>query len=47
LVGLFSILPIILVGSLADIFGVKGVLTGIGITVLVIAILRIIFSKTE
>jgi MFS family permease len=47
LVGLFSILPILLVGSLADIFGVKGVLTGIGITVLIIAVLRIIFSKKE
>ena len=47
LVGLFSILPIVLVGGLADIFGVKGVLTGIGITVLAIAAFRIVFSKGE
>jgi MFS family permease len=47
LVGLFSILPIILVGSLADLIGVKGVLTGIGIIVLVIAAFRIIFSREK
>ena len=45
LVGLFSLLPIIAVGSLADIFGVKGVLTGIGIIVLVLAAFRIVFSR--
>ena len=45
LVGLFSLLPIILVGSLADLIGIKGVLTGIGIVVLCIAGFRILFSK--
>lgn len=45
LVGLFSLLPIILVGSLADLIGIKGVLTGIGVTVLAIAGFRIVFSK--
>lgn len=45
LVGLFSLLPIILVGSLADLIGIKGVLTGIGIVVLGIAGFRIVFSK--
>jgi MFS family permease len=45
LVGLFSLLPIILVGSLADLIGIKGVLTGIGIIVLGIAGFRIVFSK--
>jgi len=45
LVGLFSLLPIILVGSLADVIGIKGVLTGIGIVVLGIAGFRIVFSK--
>src|ERR1035437_1400097 len=36
LVGLFSLLPIIVVGSLADLVGIKGVLRGIGIVVLLI-----------
>lgn len=45
LVGLFSLLPIILVGSLADLIGIKGVLTGIGIVVLAIAGFRIIYSR--
>ena len=47
LVGLFSFLPIILAGSLADLIGVKGVLTGIGIIVLAIAAIRIVFAKGE
>jgi len=45
LVGLFSLLPIILVGSLADLIGIKGVLTGIGVVVLGIAGSRIIFFR--
>lgn len=36
LVGLFSLLPILVVGGLADLFGVKGVLTGVGIIILAI-----------
>lgn len=47
LVGLFSLLPIILVGSLADLIGIKGVLTGIGIIVLGIAGFRIVFSRRK
>lgn len=47
LVGLFSLLPIILVGSLADLIGIKGVLTGIGLIVLGIASFRIVFNKGE
>ncbi len=38
---LFSILPVIMVGSLADIFGVGNVITSIGIIVGIIGILRI------
>ena len=47
LLGLFSFLPIILAGSLADLIGVRGVLTGIGAIVLFIAIFRIAFVKGE
>lgn len=47
LVGLFSFLPIILAGSLADLIGVKGVLTIIGIAVLLVVLLRIILSRGE
>ena len=45
LVGLFSVLPIILAGSLADLIGVRGVLTIIGVVVLFIAGYRIFFVK--
>lgn len=38
LVGLFSLLPILIVGALADIIGVKTVLTGIGSIVLLSAV---------
>lgn len=44
LVGAFSLIPIILVGELADLVGVSKVLTGIGIFILVIGIIRIIYS---
>lgn len=44
LVGIFSLFPIIIVGSLADIFGVGSVVTGIGITILAIAFWRIVFK---
>lgn len=43
LVGLFSLFPIILVGRLADIIGVAGVLSGIGVTILGLSIIRILF----
>lgn len=38
MVGLFSLLPILIVGGLADLFGIKGVLTGIGIIILTIGL---------
>ena len=47
LVGFSSILPIILAGSLADLIGVRGVLTIIGIAVLLIAGYRIFFVREE
>ncbi len=47
LVGLFSFIPIILAGSFADLIGVKGVLTMIGLSVLAIAAFRIFLSKGE
>ena len=38
MVGLFSLLPILIVGGLADLFGIKGVITGIGIVVILIGV---------
>jgi len=43
LVGLSSLFPIILVGSLADTFGIGKVLTWIGITLLLIWLVRVVF----
>jgi len=40
---LFSLLPIIIVGSLADIFGVGSVLTVVGFSIGLIAMIRLIF----
>ncbi len=45
LVGLFSLFPIILVGSFADVFGVGSVLTGVGVIVIIIWISRLIFKR--
>ncbi len=39
MVGLFSLLPILMVGGLADLFGIKWVLTGIGLIIISIGIL--------
>ena len=39
-VGIMSIIPVVLVGGLADLFGVKFIITGIGIIVLAIAFIR-------
>lgn len=47
MVGLFSLLPILMVGGLADLFGIKGVLTGIGIIILGIAAVTWIFDKSK
>jgi MFS family permease len=40
LIGVTSIIPVLIVGGLADLIGVKAVITGIGIAVLVIAFIR-------
>lgn len=45
MVGLFSLLPILIVGGLADIFGIKGVITGVGVTVLIIGFLTWVFDR--
>ena len=44
LVGIFSLIPIILVGSLSDLVGVGKVLTGIGITLVLFGISRLFFE---
>ncbi len=41
LTGIFSILPIILVGWLSDAFGVAKVISGIGITILIVGVARL------
>jgi hypothetical protein len=41
-VGILSLLPIIIVGSLADLIGVSAVVTGIGVLVLFLGIFRLI-----
>lgn len=38
MVGLFSFLPILIVGGLADLFGVKAVITGVGAIILLIGV---------
>ncbi len=43
LVGIFSFFPVIVVGGLADLFGVSSVLTGIGISLLLIGFFRVGF----
>lgn len=45
LVGIFSLLPIILVGGLSDIFGVSQVLIGIALILFMFGLLRTIFKK--
>lgn len=43
-VGLLSLLPVIIVGGLADVIGVGSVITGIGFFLLSLGILRVIFK---
>ncbi len=43
-VGIMSIIPVILVGGLADLFGVKAIITLVGIIVLIIALTRIVIK---
>jgi MFS family permease len=47
LVGIVSILPVIIVGGLADVVGVKAVITGTGIVVIIIALIRIFITDRE
>lgn len=47
LVGLLSFIPVIIVGGLADLIGVKAVITGIGFIVLVIAFIRIFVTDKK
>jgi MFS family permease len=44
LVGIVSILPVVVVGGLADLIGVKLVITGTGIVVVIIALIRIFIT---
>ena len=43
LIGIMSIIPVVAVGGLADLIGVKAVITGIGLVILFIAVLRTFF----
>lgn len=47
MVGFFSLVPIILVGGLADLIGTKSVITGIGGMVIIIGILNYVISRKE
>lgn len=47
MVGLFSLLPILLVGGLADLFGIREVLTGVGIIILAIGATSWVFDKSK
>jgi MFS family permease len=45
LIGIMSIVPVVLVGGLADLIGIKAVITGTGFAVLIIALIRIITDR--
>ncbi len=45
LVGAFSLLPVILVGGLADVFGVRELLSWIGISLVIIGIIRVVLLR--
>lgn len=47
LIGITSIIPVVVVGGLADIIGVKPVITGVGIVVLIIAFIRAFITDRE
>jgi MFS family permease len=47
LVGIVSILPVVVVGGLADLIGVRLVITGIGIIIVLIAFIRIFITDRE
>ncbi len=44
LIGIFSLVPIIMVGGLSDIFGVGRVLTGIGIVIVALGVFRVVMT---
>jgi MFS family permease len=45
LIGIMSIIPVVVVGGLADLIGVKAVITGTGLVVVIIAVIRIIADR--
>jgi MFS family permease len=47
LIGIMSIIPVVVVGGLADLIGIKAVITGMGIVVLIIAVIRIITDRDK
>jgi MFS family permease len=47
LIGLLSFVPVLIVGGLADIFGVKVVITTIGLIVLIIAFIRVFVTERD
>lgn len=47
LIGIMSIIPVVAVGSLADLIGVRSVITGIGLTVIAIAFIRVFVTDRE
>ncbi|HVZ58210.1 MAG TPA: hypothetical protein VG935_00445, partial [Patescibacteria group bacterium] len=44
MVGIFSLIPILIVGSFADVFGVDKVIIGIGIFLLGLGLSRVLFD---
>jgi MFS transporter, DHA3 family, macrolide efflux protein len=47
LIGITSIIPVLAVGGLADIFGVKSVITLLGVVVIVLAFIRTFITERE
>ncbi|MGA2967733.1 MAG: MFS transporter [Candidatus Levyibacteriota bacterium] len=47
LVGVMSIVPVVVVGGLADLIGVRMVITGTGIVVIIIALIRIFITDRD
>ena len=47
LIGITSIIPVVLVGGFADIVGVKAVITGVGISVIILALIRTFITDRE
>ncbi len=47
LIGITSIIPVVLVGGLADIIGVKSVITWVGISVIILAFIRTFITDKE